>query len=326
VAAGQTRAARRDRETGGAEDSSAGGKIIPWTRDPVDVYAFHIDVPQGAKKLDLEFQFVSATVANQGRIVMTPNLLNLQWQSVSLYPAGYFTRRIPVQAKREISRGLDGGIGAARQGERQRATSMTRPITTLLVDSPVLAGRYLPPDRAVRRVSISDVFADTPDELAATAEQIGKHKNLVDQAVKTLRRRALRPLPKSCSRSATSSAASAWSITAAPSDGTSPGYFTKWDDEAHQPQCAAARIRPIAGTASTAAARTCGRRFPHSRCADRCSGCMKARPVLGLCAPGALGPGEQGRHAGSLCRDRREPRQSRGRATGARWSTPPTIR
>jgi hypothetical protein len=25
----------------------AGGKVIPWTRDVVDVFAFHIDVPEG---------------------------------------------------------------------------------------------------------------------------------------------------------------------------------------------------------------------------------------------------------------------------------------
>ena len=25
----------------------AGGKVIPWTRDPVDVFAFHVDVPAG---------------------------------------------------------------------------------------------------------------------------------------------------------------------------------------------------------------------------------------------------------------------------------------
>jgi hypothetical protein len=30
----------------------ANGRILPWTRDPVDVFAFHIDVPAGTKQLD----------------------------------------------------------------------------------------------------------------------------------------------------------------------------------------------------------------------------------------------------------------------------------
>jgi predicted metalloprotease with PDZ domain len=59
---------------------------------------------------------------------------------------------------------------------------------------------------------------------------------------------------------------------------------------------------------------------------DSCSGSMKARPVLGLCAPGALGPGHQAGHARRL--SPRSPRRSTiaRRANGARWSTPPTIR
>ena len=32
----------------------ANGKRLEWTRDPVDVFAFHIDVPAGAKQLDIE--------------------------------------------------------------------------------------------------------------------------------------------------------------------------------------------------------------------------------------------------------------------------------
>src|SRR5258706_2035993 len=74
------------------------GKEIAWTRDPVDVFAFHIDVPAGAKALDIDLQFASATAPDQGALVMGPDILRLQWNSMSLYPAGYFTRQIPVTA------------------------------------------------------------------------------------------------------------------------------------------------------------------------------------------------------------------------------------
>ena len=75
----------------------AHGKRVEWLRDTVDVYAFHVDVPSGAKKLDLEFQFLSAGDGNEGRIVMTPEMLNLQWNSVVLYPAGHFVRQITFE-------------------------------------------------------------------------------------------------------------------------------------------------------------------------------------------------------------------------------------
>jgi hypothetical protein len=76
----------------------AGGKVLRWQRDPVDVYAYHIDVPSGARALDLSFKFLSATAGDQGRIVVTREMLNIQWEAVSFYPAGYFTRQIPVTA------------------------------------------------------------------------------------------------------------------------------------------------------------------------------------------------------------------------------------
>ena len=77
----------------------ASGKTLTWRRDPYDVYAFHVDVPSGAKAVEASFQFLSATEADQGRIVVTDAMANIQWQSVSLYPAGYATRTIPVTAR-----------------------------------------------------------------------------------------------------------------------------------------------------------------------------------------------------------------------------------
>ena len=69
---------------------TANGQPVTWRRDPYNVYAFHLDVPQGASEIELRFQFLSATERDQGRVVMTPEMLNLQWEKMSLYPAGYY--------------------------------------------------------------------------------------------------------------------------------------------------------------------------------------------------------------------------------------------
>ena len=37
----------------------AGGQKIEWKRDPVDVFAFHVDVPAGVSAVDVDFQFLS---------------------------------------------------------------------------------------------------------------------------------------------------------------------------------------------------------------------------------------------------------------------------
>src|SRR5438067_12365231 len=37
----------------------AGGREIAWTRDPVDLFAFHVDVPAGADAIDVAFDYLS---------------------------------------------------------------------------------------------------------------------------------------------------------------------------------------------------------------------------------------------------------------------------
>src|SRR3546814_10700506 len=64
--------------------ASAGGTALRWTRQPTDVYAFDIDVPEGAKTIDVAFDFLSPTRTSEGRIVVTPAMMNLHWEQVSL--------------------------------------------------------------------------------------------------------------------------------------------------------------------------------------------------------------------------------------------------
>ncbi|RSU49243.1 M61 family metallopeptidase [Sphingomonas sp. S-NIH.Pt15_0812] len=161
----------------------ANGKVLPWTRDTVDVYAFHVNVPQGAKTLDVDFQFLSATKGDQGRIVATPTMISLQPNSVSLYPAGYFTRQIPIQMTVKFPTGWTaaGAVPAKASGSTYSYDSTNYEI---LVDSPVLAGKYGKVFPLSPRVDLS-VFADDPKELNATPAQIDAHKRLVEQAAKT---------------------------------------------------------------------------------------------------------------------------------------------
>jgi len=159
------------------------GRVIPWRRDPVDVFAFHLDVPAGVRRLDAEFQFLSATKTDQGRVVATPTMISLQPNSVSLYPAGYYTRQIPVQFTARFPAGWTAaGAVPARATGSTYAYQQTN--YEVLVDSPILAGRYGKVWPLSPRVNLN-VFADNPEQLAAKPEQIDAHRRLVDQAVKT---------------------------------------------------------------------------------------------------------------------------------------------
>lgn len=160
----------------------ANGRVLPWKRDPVDVYAFHIDVPAGAREVVANFEFLSATKPDQGRIVVAPSMMNIQWESVSLYPAGYYTRRIPIEATVTYPAGWTArsGLPATNRGN---VYSYQRTSYETLVDSPTFAGRYFKEWPLSDRVDLN-VFADAPEYLAAKPEQIEAHKRLVQQAVK----------------------------------------------------------------------------------------------------------------------------------------------
>ncbi|WP_213980196.1 peptidase M61 [Sphingomonas sp. dw_22] len=205
----------------------ANGKRVPWTRDPMDVFAFHVEVPAGAKALNLEFQFISATVPDQGRMVMTPNMLSLQWNSMSLYPAGYFTRRIPVQATVKYPTGWSAAAGLP---SKATGSTYTYDKTTyeILVDSPVLAGRYYKPFELSPRVTL-DVFADSPEELEAKPEQIEAHKRLVEQAVKTFGTQHYDHYHFLLSISEELGGIGLEHHRSS-EDGVRPGYFTKWEE------------------------------------------------------------------------------------------------
>jgi len=162
---------------------SANGQALDWVRDDLDVWAFHINVPAGVTAIDLDYQYVSATDNNQGRIVATPDMASIQWLSNSMYPAGYFVRQIPIQASVIVPPGWK--IATALRPTATSANRVDYPITSyeILMDSPLIAGAHyrrieLSPDVAI------DVIADNEQELAAKPEQIAVHKRLVEQAVK----------------------------------------------------------------------------------------------------------------------------------------------
>jgi hypothetical protein len=67
---------------------SANGQALKWMRDPLDVYAFHVSVPEGVSAVDVDFQYLSSTAENMGRTVMSPEMSSIQWLSLSMYPAG----------------------------------------------------------------------------------------------------------------------------------------------------------------------------------------------------------------------------------------------
>ena len=163
----------------------AGGKDVPWERDTVDMYAFHIAVPPGTASVQVQFQFLSPVENKEGRVVTTPNMLDVQWRPEILYPAGYYARDILVHPALTLPAGWQ--YGTALENEHASGAHIIfKPVTlNVLLDSPLYAGRYfsrldLDPHGAVP-VHL-DVVADRPEDLAIKPEDLQAHRNLVQQA------------------------------------------------------------------------------------------------------------------------------------------------
>ncbi len=161
----------------------AGPARLDWRRDPVDPFAFQITVPANAPAIDLDFQFLSAPSARQGAMLMTPDMLDVQWQNLLLYPSGWFARNIAVQATLTLPAGFQAATSLAQAAGGNLSFNAV-PLDTL-VDSPVYAGRYL------KRFALAaagtppiwlDVLAEKPADLAIAPARLAALGAMLQQA------------------------------------------------------------------------------------------------------------------------------------------------
>jgi predicted metalloprotease with PDZ domain len=164
---------------------TANDQRIPWLRDRVNMWAFHIDVPKGASTLDLNFQYLAPIRPQQGRI--SNKFADLTWNSVLIYPAGYFSRRIQFAPGLKLPEGWKFATALEVNSQSGNTVQFKDVPMNTLIDSPLYAGINY------KRVDLStgpdnpvylDVFADKPEQLEITPEELQFHKNLVVQAQK----------------------------------------------------------------------------------------------------------------------------------------------
>ncbi len=113
---------------------SAAGQPVAWTRDPVDMFAFHLQIPKGAQKLEVALDY--ALRPDEA----TPSLFYLFWNAVLLYPKVVNTDDIQVQGSIRLPSGWK--YACALPGKEMADGTIQFPVTSLttLVDSPLLAG------------------------------------------------------------------------------------------------------------------------------------------------------------------------------------------
>jgi predicted metalloprotease with PDZ domain len=161
-----------------------GGKEIPWRRDDVDMFAFHCEIPAGAAALEVSLDYLSpiAAVGDSIKSSATSQLALLNWYLVVLYPQGMKTDDLTYTASLRLPAGWKYGTALPVARETADGVEFQPATLTRLVDSPVLAGRYLrtielskgqPPEHRIH------IAGDTAAAIEATPEQVQHWKQLV---------------------------------------------------------------------------------------------------------------------------------------------------
>jgi predicted metalloprotease with PDZ domain len=166
---------------------NADGKRLDWQRDPVEMTAFHVKIPSGVTRIDIDLQRLAMSDDKFGGTVVTSNIEAVKWSSLSLYPAGYAVSRIQIRPDVTLPHGwtyVSGLDGAKASGDK---VSFAVTSYETLVDSPLYAGRYgrqFDLDPGAKIPVRLTAFADHEEDLDARPEQIEAHRALVAQAYK----------------------------------------------------------------------------------------------------------------------------------------------
>jgi predicted metalloprotease with PDZ domain len=178
------------RPTGPVDDITgvvftANGEKLPWRRDDVNLYEFHVTVPKGVTTLHAHLDCIVTARISQKMAV-------LEWEKLLLYPANKPVKEIAIQPSLKVPAGW--GIGTALTPEGAGAYPVPAAGTTTkyavtnveqLEDSPVIAGEYFhefPLAPEVTPKHYIDVVSDAPEDSKLRPSVLAELNNLVREA------------------------------------------------------------------------------------------------------------------------------------------------
>lgn len=178
------------RPTGPASDIAgvvftAAGNTLPWRRDDVNLYEFHLTVPEGVSTLHAHLDCIVTSRVSQ-------KLAVLEWEKLLLYPANTPVREMPIQPSVKVPAGW--GIGTALAPANSGSfpvpaagstTQFAETNVEQLEDSPLITGQYFheyPLAPTITPKHYLDVVADYPDDANLRPAFLAEVANLVREA------------------------------------------------------------------------------------------------------------------------------------------------
>lgn len=164
---------------------SANGQPLLWKRDSIELFAFHIVVPQAASSVDVKLDFLSAAEADGSNSVSsTSELAILSWNQMILYPGGQASDDLEVTASLRLPRDWKFGTALPVEATSGNSIEFKTVSLTTLVDSPVLTGSHF------RRIELTpgavpahylEIAAESDESLNVPPALIEKYRSVVQE-------------------------------------------------------------------------------------------------------------------------------------------------
>jgi predicted metalloprotease with PDZ domain len=168
---------------------TAAGRVLPWRRDAVDLYAFHLEVPSGVSRLGVDLE-IDTSIAPDGVVqghetprTATESLLILEWNQLVLYPQDARADDLPYRASLRLPDDWKFASALETASSTGGSAQFATVSLTTLVDSTLLAGRYM------RDIALGGtppvklhIAADTPSALNLSTATEAHFRALVREA------------------------------------------------------------------------------------------------------------------------------------------------
>jgi predicted metalloprotease with PDZ domain len=166
------------------------GQILRWRRDLTDNFTINVDVPAGVSEVNASLDYVSPATLEAGFSAgssATAALTIISWNQLLLYPKGWTADDLTYTASLRLPEGWKFGTSLPVASKSESEIDFAPISLTLLVDGPVLAGKFLtvvPLNQGQTPPAEMDVAADSAAALEVPADVWTHYRNLETQAGK----------------------------------------------------------------------------------------------------------------------------------------------
>ncbi len=113
----------------------AGPAVLAWTRDPEEIFSFHVTVPSGTDKITVDFDTLLENTISDHQIL-------LAWNSAVLYPLGIDKQQLTIQPSVVLPAGWSQQSSLLVSSQSGPHFDFAPVSLERLIDSPVVGGEF----------------------------------------------------------------------------------------------------------------------------------------------------------------------------------------